>query len=312
MRLALLSIFAAVLLCFAPSTRAQTRLPSATPTPEITSSPEPATDSAEIATPAAEVTEKIEQKEEKDITQTTPQVKSRLARVLDANPVDPLAWHNVMQHAIRRAVDQGVPANILVLLILFPVIASFIALSRHFIGLEGFGVYIPAVLSVTLLSTGIVAGLSLFVVIIVGASLSRDIVKRLKLQYLPRTALVLWAVSLTVFGVLLLSPYILQIGIDLITLSIFPILVLILLSENFIDAQLSSSQSRALQLTLETVALAVVSALFVRTQIVQEFVILHPEITILLVLAADLTVGKYTGLRVTEYLRFKSIIDREE
>lgn len=294
-------------LALAPAALAQ-RIPS--PTPDTTTII--STESAEVATPAAQVAETLEKKEEKDITQTTPQVKGRLARLLDDNPIGAPAWHNFIQHALRRAVNQGVPANVLVLLLLFPVIASFIALSRHFIGLEGFGVYIPAVLSVTLLSTGMVSGLSLFVVILVAAGLTRNAVKRLRLQYLPRTALVLWAVSLTTFGLLLLSPEILKIGVDLVTLNIFPILVLILLSENFLDAQLSSTQSRALQLTLETVILAVISALFVRTQIIQDFVILHPEITILSVLVADIAVGRYTGLRVTEYLRFKTLIDREE
>ncbi len=271
-----------------------------------------ASNAAKAATPAAQVVEKIEQKEAQDITQTTPQVKSRLARFLDENPADPPAWHNFIQHALRRAVNQGVPANILVLLLLFPVIASFIAISRHFIGLEGFGIYVPAVLSVALLSTGIISGILLFLLIIVTANLSREVIKRFRLQYLPRTALLLWAVSLMVFALLLFSPLLLNLGIDLVALSIFPILVLILLSENFIDAQLSTTQSRALELTLETIVLAVFSTLFVRTEFVQEFVILHPEITIMSVLAADLMVGRYTGLRVSEYLRFKNILDPEE
>jgi hypothetical protein len=300
-----------ILLSAAAPVGAQIRPRTPSPTPVLEATPL-ASASAETASPSAEIAAKIEQKEEKDITQTTPQVKSRLARILDDNPIGPLSWNNFIQQAIRRAVDGGVPANILVLLLLFPVIASFIAVSRHFIGLEGFGVYIPAVLAVALLSTGIISGLSLFIVIILVATIGRDVVKRLRLQYLPRTAVVLWAVSIAVFGVLLISPFLIRVGIDLITLSIFPILVLILLSENFIDAQLSSTQSRALQLMAETIVLAVMSALFVRTQFVQDFVILHPEITILAVLLIDLAVGKYTGLRVTEYLRFKSIIDREE
>ncbi len=312
MRRALLTLFLLFFwLSVLTPAKAQVRTNRLGQTP--TEEPAPlATQSAETASPSAEIVAKIEQKEEKDITQTTPQVKSRLARILDDNPIGPLSWNNFIQQTIRRAVDGGVPANILVLLLLFPVIASFIAVSRHFIGLEGFGVYIPAVLAVALLSTGIISGLSLFIVIILVATLGRDVVKRLRLQYLPRTAIVLWAVSLAVFGVLLISPFLVRVGIDLITLSIFPILVLILLSENFIDAQLSSTQSRALQLMTETIVLAVASALFVRTQIVQDFVILHPEIVILAVLFIDLAVGKYTGLRVTEYLRFKSIIDREE
>lgn len=268
--------------------------------------------SSAVATPAATITDRIEQRQENDITAPSGQVKSRLARLLDENPIESLSPINFVQHGIRNAVNEGVPANVLVLLLLFPMIASLIAVSRHLIGLEGFGVYTPAVLSVALLSTGIVTGLLLFTVILVLVTVGRGFVKHLKLQYLPRTALLLWFVSLGAFALMLVSPFLLRIGIDLITITIFPLLVLILLSENFTEVTFSSSQSRAIELTLETIALAVVSALMIRTEAIQNMVILNPEITILFVLIVNILVGRYTGLRVSEYFRFKPILDPEE
>jgi len=280
------------------------------PVPGATNSAE-ATASGE-ASPSAQVSQKIEEKKEKDITESSGPAKGRLAQLLDSNPIAPLNPTNFLQHAIRRAVDQGVQANVLVLILLFPVIASFIAASRHIIGLAGFGVYAPAILAVALLSTGIITGLFLFISILLVASVGRSVIKRFKLQYLPRTALLLWVVALSVFGLLLASPYFLRINLDLITLNIFPILVLVLLSENFVEATQTGSESKAIELTLETILLAVISALFVRTKLVQDFVILHPELTILAVLVIDMAVGKYSGLRLTEYFRFKPILDPEE
>lgn len=285
--------------------RAAELLPSllATEAGTATASPEAATPAAQLETPTPP---------EKDLTQTTPQSKSRLARLLDENPVGPLSVTNFLQHILRNAAASNVPLNILVLLLLFPVVASFIAASRHIIGLEGFGLYTPAVLAVTFLSTGLVAGILLFIAIISAAYIGREIFGYLKLQYLPRTALMLWAVSLIVFGLLVAAPYLQPLGLNLFTLTIFPILVLILLSENFIEALMSGTQKRALELTFETILLAALSAIFIRTGFVQEFVLLHPEITIATVFIINLLVGKYTGLRVSEYLRFKPIIDSEE
>lgn len=270
-----------------------------------------ASSSAE-ATASATVVEPTPQPRNNDLTETAGPVKSRLARVLDDNPIGPLSPANFVQYAIRNAVNQGVPANILVLLLLFPVIASLIAVSRHLIGLEGFGVYTPAILSVALLSTGILTGLLLFSSILVLVTVGRYLVKPLKLQYLPRTALLLWFVSLGTFGLLLAAPLLQQVGINLIAITIFPLLVLILLSENFMEVTFSSSQTRAIELTLETIALAIASTLIIRTQAVQNLVILHPEMTLLFVLATNILVGRYTGLRVTEYFRFKGILDPEE
>jgi hypothetical protein len=280
-------------------------------TPDSTLSAQVATDSA-VATPAAQIEETLNTKQEKDITQVVEPAKSRLARLLDERPISELGFMNFMQHLIRNASSQGVPVNILVLILLFPVIASFIAASRHVIGLEGFGIYTPAVLAVTFLSTGLISGVLLFVAILAAATIGREILKRFKLQYLPRTALMLWAVSLSVFFLLVASPYLLPLGIDLITLSIFPILVLILLSENFIEALLSGTQKRAVELTFETILLAALSAVFIRTEFVQEFVLFHPEAMILVVLIANIAVGRYTGLRISEYFRFKPLLDTEE
>ena len=72
------------------------------------------------------------------------------------------------------------------------------------------------------------------------------------------------------------------------------------------------SQSRAIELTIETLVLAIGSALFMRMSLVQETVILHPEITIVGVAILDIAVGRYTGLRITEFFRFKPIMDEEE
>ena len=68
-----------------------------------------ATSAASLATPAAEVTEQLEAKQEQDITQPTPEQKSRLAAFLDENPPGPLSWYNFLQYGIRDAVQNGLP-----------------------------------------------------------------------------------------------------------------------------------------------------------------------------------------------------------
>lgn len=263
------------------------------------------------ASVSALIQEKIQQKTETDITQPGSTVKSRLAEVLDSNPVGPLSMFNFLQYLIRQAVNSGVPANMLVLMLLFPVIVSFIAASRHIVGLEGFGVYGPAVLAVAFLSTGIVTGILLFLVITAVALVGRSGFRQMKLQYLPRTALLVWFVSLVIFLILLFSPYFTSL-VNIASVGIFPILVLILLSENFIGSQISLTSSRLAQMTFETILLSAGAAWLMGLNVVQDVVILHPEFTIILVALIDILVGKYTGLRVSEYFRFKAILDQEE
>lgn len=266
-----------------------------------------ATDSAE-ASPSAEVVQKIQEKKDQDITETTSKQRSKLFALLEDNPPGPLSWHNFMQHGLRQAVLNGLAANIVVLILLFPIITSIIAASRHLIGLKGFGVYAPAVLSVAFVSTGIITGLSMFITVLVTALISRAAVKKLRLQYLPRTAMLLWGVSVAVL-VLLAATSIFGLT-TFLTINIFPLLIIMLVTENFMETQLMSSQSQAVRLTLETVLIAIVCSLLISLDSVQTFVLLNPELTIATVALFNVIVGKYSGLRFLEYFRFRSIIER--
>ncbi|MBP7740656.1 hypothetical protein KA089_00550 [Candidatus Woesebacteria bacterium] len=281
---------------------------AASNTAEATISAE-ATDSSKLASPSAEVVEKIKEKKDQDITETGGKQKSKLETYLDENPTESLNWNNFIQHAIRKAVSNGLQVNVIVLIILFPLIASFIAASRHVIGLRGFGIYIPAVLSVALVSTGVIEGIIIFLVIASTAVLSRKILRKAKLSYLPRTSLMLWMVSLGIFVVLMLAPFIQLV--TLLSVNIFPILILVLLAENFLDAQAKTKQSLAFVLTLETLVLAVVSGFLLKFEPLQKLALSEPELLLLAPGLINILVGKFAGLRVSERLRFRSLIEEE-
>lgn len=265
-------------------------------------------DSAKLSSPSAEVVEKLQQKTNEDITETSGQKKSVLAAHLDEHPIGKLAWHNVVQKAIRKAVANGMPANIIVILLIFPVVASLVAFSRHVVGLKGFGIYIPAVLSVAFVSTGILTGIVVFLAVLLAAVTTRPILKKFKLPILPRTAMLLLSVSIAILALMLIgSVY----SIDLVlNLSIFPLLIIILLTENFMETQLFNSQKEAMQITFETLLIAILCSLIIGSEDLQKFVILRPELTLVGVALINLAIGKYTGLRFLEYLRFRDLLSQ--
>lgn len=272
------------------------------PTLEATESAE-ASPSAE-ATGAARLVERVTEKKP-DLTEPEGPVKGKLERLLEAQELGPLGITNSLRYAIRNSVSQGVPTNLVVLLLLFPLVTAIIAASRHLIGLRGFGIFTPAVVAVGFLATGIVMGWLLFAVILVVATMARVLIRRLKLPYLPRTSLMLWFVALAVLGLLLVSPYIGLKGMP--ELSIFPILLLVLLAETFIDVQVRRNIKQAIEMTFETLLLATISFFVMELETVQEFVLLYPELTIVGVLILNIFIGKFAGLRLLEYWRFKEL-----
>lgn len=273
---------------------------------DIASESAGATEAAELATPAAalivqEVTEK-----KPDITEVKGPTVGKLGQYVLAQNMKPLGPFNFLQYAIRNAILAGIPGSTLVLIVLFPLVAALIAGARHLIGLRGFGIFTPAVLSVAFVATGILTGIFLFLVILGMATLGKKVLKKAKLQYLPRMALLLWFVCVGVLGVLLVAP-LLSLE-NLLNLSIFPILILILLAETFIEVQIGKSPREARELTVETMILALISSLVLSLETVQKFALIHPELLLLLVAVFDIFMGKYTGLRYTEYRKFKKLL----
>lgn len=207
----------------------------------------------------------------------------------------------MMKSLIDTAVARGVPEETIILLLLLPLVAFIVAFSRNVIGVRGFGIFLPAALAVTFVATGPLVGIGLFLVIVIISTAVRLILRglKLKLQYLPRMALILWAVVLGVLGLLFVAPM---------NVSIFAVLILILLSEDFTRVQLGKSIKTAASLTFETVILALVSYFFLTLEPLQNFVFANPEISLIGVGIADLLLAKYTGLRLMEIYRFRKLI----
>ncbi len=269
-----------------------------------------ATEESKLSSPSAEIEEKLEEKSTQDITDPNPiGKKSELAAHLDENPIGKLTWNNILQKSIRKSIRNGIPANIIVLLLLFPVITAIIAISRHVIGLKGFGIYIPAVLSVAFVSTDIMPGIIIFTVVLISSYFSHKVLKKMQLQYLPRTSMMLWFVSTIILCLLMIAS--LFDKMSFLTINIFPILIIMLLTENFMSSQLFNSQKQALRLTLETLIIAIICAFIISRVSIQKFVILNPELTLFGVIGINLLIGKYKGLRLLEYFRFDSILKRD-
>ncbi|KKT28997.1 MAG: hypothetical protein UW41_C0025G0006 [Candidatus Collierbacteria bacterium GW2011_GWC2_44_18] len=215
---------------------------------------------------------------------------------------------NSLKIAIRKAVADGVSPNTLVLLFLFPLVAALVAFSRQVVGVNGFGMIVPALLSVAFLSTGGLVGLMLLAFILLAAVLGRVAIKKIKVPYLPKLAILIWLISMAVLGLLIMSPLI---GLErLLTVGIFPILIFVLLAETFIETQITRSVSTSLGMTLETIVLAFIAYKVISNPWVQAQVLLQPEITVVVILALDLLIGKYKGLRLSEIWRFRKLISK--
>ncbi len=212
---------------------------------------------------------------------------------------------NFIAYAINYLVNQGVPLNTIYLLLVLPVIATILSFTRQFVGIKAFGIYTPTIIALSFLGTGIGYGLLIFVLILLIASFGRLFARKLGLLYLPRMALILIIVSLAIMILFLMGAYFKDVGI--MTISVFPILIMIVLSEKFVSAQIERGNRAAIILTVETLILSSLCYWIASLQTMKALLLGYPEI-IIICFVINIFLGKWTGLRLMEYFRFRKVI----
>jgi len=213
---------------------------------------------------------------------------------------------NVFQSIISQTIASGVSEKTIILFLLLPLVASLVATARHLIGFRGFGILIPTAIALAFFAMGIGTGILVFLAILLVASLARGLLRKLRLHYLPRMALLLWFVSLAVLALIFVSPYF---GLGQLTaISIFPVLILILSVEEFIAVQIGKSLREATRLTIETFVIALIGYAIFNLRPLQELALKQPQWVILIPLVINLLMGRFTGLRLLEYHRFRKLL----
>jgi hypothetical protein len=214
---------------------------------------------------------------------------------------------NNIHPLIGYFINQGVPIDTVVLLLMFPVIVTFIAFFRQIIGIKAFGIYTPSIVIFAFLAIGIKYGAAIFISVILVGMLARLILKRLRMLYLPRIAITLSIVAFSILFILVLGGSFQRTG--LAAVSIFPLLIMITIVEKFITAQIEKGNRAALILALETLIISVAGYYLASWDVFIEAMIKYPW-TVLFIIPINIFMGKWTGMRLSEYFRFREVLKK--
>lgn len=236
---------------------------------------------------------------------TTSPIPYRLLGSFSSRAISDIGLTNFMSFGINYLINGGVPIGNIVLILMIPVIATILSFARQVIGLKAFGLITPAMTTLSFLVMGLQAGLIVFVVVLLSGTLTRALLKRLHLLYLPRMALVLTSASLAIlimFGIGTATR-----TTSALSFSIFPILILTILAEEFIAVQFSRGVQTALRVTAWTLLLAIICYFIVSWQLLRVTLLSYPEL-VLLAIPINVLLGRFTGLRLVEYIRFRELL----
>lgn len=207
---------------------------------------------------------------------------------------------------VNFIVDSGVPINTVVLILMLPIAATIVVFCRQVIGISTFGVFAPSLIAVTFLTTGLGYGLIMFSVILLFGSLFRTLIDKFRLLSIPRLAIVLTFVS---FIMLVLMGFGTSFGVtQLLATSAFPMLILSSMIEKFVVAQTEKGSLEALKLVFGTLGIALICFYVISWGFLRTMVVAYPELIIGFIIV-NFFLGKWTGMRVTEYFRFKKVLE---
>ncbi|MBI5501402.1 MAG: transglutaminase [Deltaproteobacteria bacterium] len=199
----------------------------------------------------------------------------------------------------------GLPFSLLGALLLLPFGALVVVVLRNVVGLPTFGVFLPALLAAAASGTGAawaVGGVSLLVLATAGA---RALLERLHLLRAPMLAVLLAVVTTTM---LLLSLAGEQLGAwGLTKIVLFPIVVMAITVERFHLVAVERGIGTALGELGGTVVAMLACYVVMSSLALQALLIGFPEV-LLLVIAADIYLGRWVGVRLIEYVRFRRVL----
>ncbi len=188
--------------------------------------------------------------------------------------------------------------------LLFPLVALIISFARNVIGLKTFGIFMPMLISAACVYTGFWTGIVGFVAVLLIAYAGQVFFERHKLLKVPRLAAVI--TLNTIFFIMVLKLMGDKNTLELGMITLFPVVIISFIAERLNHLSQDGKWSELLKLSLGTLFVITVCYLIFSSIMLQGFFAVYPE-SLLLVLALQVIIGKWTGMRISEYFRFRKI-----
>lgn len=205
-------------------------------------------------------------------------------------------------------ISAGIPKETILFILSLPIIATLATISRNVIGIKGFRIFIPIVVTYAFVSLGAKYALPATAIVIGVSLLVRWLIRKSRLQYSSRMALLITIAGLSILTGVLIATLL---GVESAgQIAIFPVLLLIAMGEEFVDALLKQGPRSATILYVETIVLALIGYFLLTWSAYQQFILNWPIVIVGAILIVVL-IGRWKGLRLTEMFRFRDVAKAE-
>jgi len=189
-------------------------------------------------------------------------------------------------------------------LLMIPIGALIMVLMRNIVGIDAFGTFMPVLIALAFRETKLVWGVILFTTLVALGLSIRFLLDRLRLLLVPRLSAVLIVVVLLMLFISLTSH---RLGMETgLSVALFPMVIIAMTIERMSVVWEERGATDAMRAGLGSLFVAIAAYIFMGLAWLEHLIFTFPEL-LLVILAAVVLVGRYTGYRLTELRRFKEL-----
>lgn len=190
-------------------------------------------------------------------------------------------------------------------ILLVPIGALVLVLIRIFIGLRTSGTFMPVLIALAFMETTLVAGVLMFIVVVGIGLVIRSYLSHLNLLLVARISAVVIVVIAIMSNLSILSY---KLGVEeVLTITFFPMIILAWTIERMSILWEEEGGIEVLVQGGGSLFVAVLAYFAMSNALIAHLTFTFPEL-LLVVLALIILIGRYSGYRFSELLRFKSMV----
>lgn len=191
------------------------------------------------------------------------------------------------------------------ILLMVPVGGFLLVILRNVIGISTFGTFMPVLIALAFRETQLIWGIVFFSSLVAAGLTIRFYLDRLKLLLVPRLAAGLIVVVILIALMSLLTN---RLGIERgLSVALFPMVILTMTIERMSIVWEERGPLEAIKQGLGSLLAAALAYMVMHNREVQHLFFVFPEL-LLVLLAETLLLGRYSGYRLLELLRFKVLL----
>ncbi|MBL8200528.1 MAG: UUP1 family membrane protein [Chromatiales bacterium] len=239
--------------------------------------------------------------------------KTDIRFAVQRNEVDPVLVAERRAQAVQSRIADfslfSLPIQtqaVYAVLLMIPLGALVVVVLRNVVGITTFGTFMPVLVALAFRETQVLAGVILFSLVVTLGLLFRFFMENLRLLLVPRLASVLIIVVLLMAVISIVSH---QLGLDMaLSVGLFPMVILTMTIERMSIVWEERGPMEAIQQGVGSLIVAAICFTVMEIDVLKHLFFVFPEL-LLWVLAICLLLGRYSGYRLLELVRFKALAE---